>query len=121
MNDRRRPHWLLIAATLLIAMGHVCALPGHAHTAGGATDHEIEAHHHPAPAAHQRPAPADDESHLESCEGLRSAAAKLLIVPVALPDPATLTVDARAARPQHRPSFVAASPPLFLLHASLRI
>jgi hypothetical protein len=121
MRRPRRPHWLLITVALLLAMGHVCALPGHAHAAPPPVDGEADEHRHPTPEGHRHPSPNADESHLEACEGLRSAAAQLVVVFVTAPAPLTLTRTTGDARSHQRPSFVAASPPLFLLHASLRI
>jgi hypothetical protein len=114
MISRRRPHWLMIAITVLIAMGHICALPGHGEAAPVSShhdDHEAEPGH----------VPAGDDSHLESCEGLRSAPLHVVLVPVPAPRSSVPVVTMRSQRSPEPPELVAASPPLFLLHASLLI
>ena len=121
MNGRRWSHRVLIAVALLLAMSHVCALPGHVHAAASPpADQEAAAHHH-GEERHQHSVPAAGDSHLESCEGLRSAPSPFAVVLAAVPAVTTLTVTTSAARQLSRVSFVAESPPLFLLHAALRI
>jgi hypothetical protein len=99
--------------SLLVVLGHVCALPVHA--AGLAT---LVGHTH---GPHAEPS-ADDSVHGSSCEAVRStftvAPPVLTVTPAT---PARLATH-RAQRPPDRPlAAFAPSPPLFLLHASLLI
>jgi hypothetical protein len=115
----RRPSWFLIAVAVLIAMGHICALPDHAVAAPASAHDDSDAHRHSSPTG-------GDESHLESCEGLRSAPTNRIVPPItALQLPALQQAASRLATSavgllEHR-SFVAESPPLFLLYAALLI
>lgn len=109
VNARPLASWLLIAVAVFVVLGHVCALPVHAH-AGAVTTH---AEHHPAQGS-------DGASHGGSCEAL---SAPLNIALPALPavrvDVALLlALFTAAATPPAAPD---ESPPLFLLHAVLRI
>jgi hypothetical protein len=109
MTARRLSSWLLIGVAAFGVFGHVCALPVHVH-AGAVTTHS---EHHPE---HGN----DEASHGGSCEALK--ATPNIVLP-ALPA-ARLDVDllmalfAEVAAPPAAPD---GSPPLFLLHAVLRI
>ena len=96
-------------------LGHICALPFHAH-AGAITTHEESQSHHGGDH------PDDDAAHAGSCEAVKSAPVAIdssLLATVAtvvamVQESARLLVDADDA-------VVLGSPPLFLLHASLLI
>jgi hypothetical protein len=109
VKAQRLSSWLLIGVALFVVMGHVCALPVHAH-AGAVTTHAEDDPEHGS----------DGASHGGSCEALR--ATPNIALP-ALPA-ARLDVDllmallAEVATPPAAPD---ESPPLFLLHAVLRI
>ena len=109
MKARRLSSWLLIGVAVFVVLGHVCALPVHAH-AGAVTTHAEDDPEHDS----------DGASHGGSCEALR--ATPNIALP-ALPA-ARLDVDllmgllAEVAAPPAAPD---ESPPLFLLHAVLRI
>lgn len=99
----------VIAIAIVVAIGHICAGPYHAH-AGTVTTHS-EDHHERG---------GDETAHGASCEALRATpdiafpalpAARLDVVPLL----AVLTV---IVRPLPAPG---TSPPLFLLHAVLLI
>lgn len=109
VNVRRLASWLLIGVALFVVLGHVCALPVHAH-AGAVTTHSEDDHGHGSKEA----------AHGGSCEALRATpniagpalpAVRLAVDVIAVP----LT---RLATPAAAPD---ESPPLFLLHAVLRI
>jgi hypothetical protein len=100
---------LLVAVSILMVMGHICAGPLHAH-AGVVTTH---AEDHPERGS-------DEAAHGGSCEALRATpnvdlpalpAVRLQIAPLVVILPAT-------ARPVPAPD---TSPPLFLQHAVLLI
>ena len=100
---------LLVAIAIVVVMGHICAGPFHAH-AGTVTPH---AEDHPERGS-------DEATHGGSCEALRATPnIDLPALPVVGLDVVPLTAILIAtARP-----FPArdTSPPLFLLHAVLRI
>ena len=104
----------MIAVAVLLAMGHICALPGHGETAPASSHHDD----HAAEPGH---VPDPKDSHLESCEGLRSASVHAGVVLVPAPRPLAPVVSMRSQRTPEPLEVVAASPPLFLLHASLLI
>jgi hypothetical protein len=109
MTARRLSSWLLIGVAAFVVFGHVCALPVHVH-AGAVTTHS---EHHPE---HGN----DEASHGGSCEALK--ATPNIVLP-ALPA-ARLDLDLLMAIRTDLATPTAAaeeSPPLFLLHAVLRI
>jgi hypothetical protein len=109
VKARRLSSWLLIGVAVFVVLSHVCALPVHVH-AGAVTTHSEDDREHGG----------DEASHGGSCEALR--ATPNIALP-ALPA-ARLDVDllmalfAEVAAPPAAPD---GSPPLFLLHAVLRI
>jgi hypothetical protein len=108
VNARRVSSWLLIAVTVFVVFGHVCALPVHVH-AGAVTTH-----------AEDHPEHGDEASHGGSCEALRASPS------VALPALPAVRLDialliALPAEVAALPVGASESPPLFLLHAVLRI
>ena len=112
---RRFAHGLLLGVALFAVLGHVCALPFHAH-AGTIASHEGRDSHHGG-----EPAGAD-AVHAASCEALKAGGADL---PVVLDLSGTLQVGTapvpRRALQSEDIAIAVASPPLFLLHASLLI
>ena len=107
---------LLSALAVLAVVGHICALPLHAH-AGVITTHETHDSHG------DNPDPDKDAAHPASCEVVKASsnpdgpmAALVLVgaVSAAVPPPVRPPVQAAAAR-------IIGSPPLFLLHAALLI
>jgi hypothetical protein len=109
VKARRLSSWLLIGVAAFVVFGHVCALPVHVH-AGAVTTH---AEDHPEHGT-------DGASHGGSCEALR--ATPNIAVP-ALPA-VRLDVDllmALLTEVAAAPAVPDESPPLFLLHAVLRI
>jgi hypothetical protein len=109
VKARRLSSWLLIGVALFVVIGHVCALPVHAH-AGAVTTHSEDDGEHGS----------GEASHGGSCEALRATPSIALpALPAAQLDaellrPVLAEVAAPAAAPDE-------SPPLFLLHAVLRI
>jgi hypothetical protein len=105
-----RSTWALVAIAIVMLLGHICALPFHAH-AGVFT-----AHHD-----HESAPPGDDSVHTASCEAVETSpsidipnaveAAPQLATGSAVPQPAVAVAVPTPA----------ASPPLFLLHAALLI
>jgi hypothetical protein len=106
----RRPSSIfLVAIAIVVVMGHICAGPFHAH-AGTVTTHSED---HPEHGS-------DEAAHGGSCEALRTTpsidlpalpAVRLEVVPL------TAILIASATPLSARDT----SPPLFLLHAVLRI
>ena len=109
VNARRLSSWLLIGVAVFVVLGHVCALPVHAH-AGAVTTH---AEDHPEHGS-------DGASHGGSCEALRATPN------IALPALPASRLDvglmmAHLTEVATLPAAPDESPPLFLLHAVLRI
>jgi hypothetical protein len=109
MNVRRLSSWLLIGVAMFVVLGHVCALPLHAH-AGTVTTHSED---HPKHGG-------DEAAHGGSCEALRATPnIDLPALPAVRLDIALLmAILTEVATQLPAPD---ASPPLFLLHAVLRI
>jgi hypothetical protein len=109
VNARRLSPWLFIAVAVFVVLGHVCALPVHAH-AGAVTTHTDDHPDHDGHAA----------SHGGSCEALRATPnIELPALPTVRLDVGLLTaLLTKVATPPAAPN---ESPPLFLLHAVLRI
>jgi hypothetical protein len=109
VKARRLSSWLLIGVAMFVVMGHVCALPVHVH-AGAVTTHSEDDREHGS----------NDASHGGSCEALRATPnIALPALPAARLDvellmPILTEIAAPPAAPDE-------SPPLFLLHAVLRI
>jgi hypothetical protein len=104
---------LLLALSLFVILSHVCALPAHAAGLDTVLGHTDAAHDHHA---------GDESVHGGSCEAVRSTA---VVQPQPAPAPAVAGVPVvrllvRPTPERARPA-IAASPPLFLLHASLLI
>ena len=109
MNAGRLSSWLLVAVAVFVVLGHVCALPVHAH-AGAVTTH---AEDHPEHGS-------DGAAHGGSCEALKATPnIALPVLPAVRLDIALLlALSTEVATPPAAPE---ESPPLFLLHAVLRI
>jgi hypothetical protein len=104
----RRAAWALLAIAFVVALAHVCVLPGHSHAESTA----------PHESRHDNAA-----LHTASCDAVRPASTALLmpVVPVAsIADRFEASTAKPSATPAPPPS-PAISPPLFLLHASLLI
>jgi len=100
---------LLIAVAILMVMGHICAGPLHAH-AGTVTTHSED---HPERGS-------DEAAHGGSCEAVRATPnVDLPALPAVRLDVVPLTAILTAAATLF--SARDTSPPLFLLHAVLRI
>jgi len=102
---------LLVGVAILIVLGHVCALPVHAHS-GTVTTH-TEDHHEPG---------SDEAAHGGSCEVLRAGSS--FDVPALQPTGILLSAIGGVAihRAHATPAPAAtSSPPLFLLHSALLI
>ena len=100
---------LLVAIAIVVVMGHICAGPFHAH-AGTVTTHSED---HPEHGS-------DEAAHGGSCEALRATPnIDLPALPAVRLDvvPHTAILIATATPP----FALDTSPPLFLLHAVLRI
>jgi hypothetical protein len=105
--------WLAVAVALFAVLGHVCALPHEAHAVAAEPSESHQSHDE-----HSQ----HDALHTASCEAVPSSvtpAASVLqmtgSVVVAMAEPAAGALHAP------RPSVIATSPPLFLLHSALRI
>jgi hypothetical protein len=109
VKARRLSSWLLIGVAVSVVFGHVCALPVHVH-AGAVTTH---AEDHPE---HGN----DGASHGGSCEALRATPNIALpaLPAVRLDVDLLIALLTEVATPSAAPD---ESPPLFLLHAVLRI
>jgi hypothetical protein len=95
------------------AVGHVCALPHHVHADEAASG----AHHSDVPGETEGEGIAD-----ASCEVLPTSPESLRVFPGTLP--ASVSLPSRLGEPSIPrviAVFVAASPPLFILHAALQI
>lgn len=111
MNGRRLSAWMLVGAAIFIVLGHVCALPVHAH-AGAVTTHTAD---HPERGS-------DEAAYGGSCEALR--ASPNFDVPALLPTGvAPLVIGSLETHRAHATPVPtpASSPPLFLLHRALLI
>ena len=110
---KRRRLWfrLLVGVTIFVVLGHVCALPLHAH-AGAVSAHTED---HPERGS-------DEAAHGGSCEALRASsnfdAPALQPTGISLPIIGGLEIHRAHATPAPAP---ASSPPFFLLHAALLI
>ena len=104
---------LLLGLGLFVILGHVCASPLDAAGLDTVLGHSAAAHHGPS---------ADESVYGGSCEAVRPAFAVQPPV-VSVVKAVSVTVVTRLVRPSPKRSLspVAASPPLFLLHASLLI
>jgi len=114
MRFPRSSYWVLIALAMVMVLGHICALPFHAH-AGAITTHEERQAHH------GEEGPDEDVAHVASCDAVKSApTAGIVLVPLG-----SIAVVAQEWTRQlcetYAGAIVAGSPPLFLLHASLLI
>ncbi|MGH7671715.1 MAG: hypothetical protein ACREMC_02360 [Gemmatimonadales bacterium] len=111
MHNPRLSTWLLVALAIFVVLGHVCALPIHAH-AGAVTTHTED---HPEHGS-------DEAAHSGSCEALRAHASvdTPVLLPARLVLPAIGDPETQRAHTTPAPG-PASSPPLFLLHAALLI
>src|SRR5438552_8342108 len=66
MRFPRSSYWVLIALAVVMVLGHICALPFHAH-AGAITTHEERQSHH------GEEGPDEDAAHDASCDAAKSA------------------------------------------------
>ena len=113
MRGHRRAGWvttLLLVAAMLGVLGHICAVPLHAHAV------PIEGH-----GSHDDDA-ADHSVHTASCEAAKGGLTIAAVMPV--PQAAELPVAPVASCRQLWPCLDVPTPeslPLFLLHAALLI
>jgi hypothetical protein len=116
MRFPRSSYWILVAIAVVMVLGHICALPFHAH-AGAITTHEERQSHHGTDS------PDEDAVHVGSCDVVKSAPTALDgIVLVLLGSVAAVAQEwTRQLCETHVAAIVLDSPPLFLLHASLLI
>ena len=116
MRFPRASYWVLIALAMVMVLGHICALPFHAH-AGAITTHEERQSHH------GEEGPDEDAAHVGSCDAVKSAPTALDgIVLVPLGSIAAVAQEwTRQLCETYAGAIVAGSPPLFLRHASLLI
>jgi len=111
MKTRGVGSWLLAGVSILIVLGHVCALPVHAH---------VEA---VTPHAEDHPERGSDEAtHDGSCEALRASSNvhAPALQPTGIVLPVIGSVGFHRAHAALAPA-AASSPPLFLLHSALLI
>ena len=109
-------YWLLVAIAVVMVLGHICALPFHAH-AGVITTHSEERDSH-----HGDADPNEDVIHAASCDAAKAPPAAdgvtvlvpVGVVPLVISSTGLHLVEADA-------SILVGSPPLFLLHAALLI
>jgi hypothetical protein len=113
--------WFLIVVLTVTALGHLCVLPFHshdgataeaAHSGGGAHEHDS------APVT-----PEHDAFHAASCDAVSTSGSRLRPVTAATLIPIAGGPGAVIATVP-RPAYITplyASPPLFVLHASLLI
>jgi len=112
MPQLRWSRWALVTIAVATVFGHVCALPLHVH-AGTVTTHDD----HSGAAAEET-----DAVHAGSCDAVKTptVTSDLLVAMAAAPTPVLDSTVARLVRSKPVP-IATASPPLFLLHASLLI
>ena len=106
--------WLLVLIAIAMVLGHICALPFHAHAGAITTHQESESHH-----GHD--GPDDDALHAASCDAVKTAAGAgnvVVLVPIGTV-PSLVLPSGRQLEPDA--SVILGSPPLFLLHAVLLI
>jgi len=111
MKTRGVGSQLLVGVAILIALGHVCALPVHAHV--GAM----------APHAEDHPERGSDEAtHDGSCDALRASSNvdAPALQPTGIVLPVIATVGVHRAHATLAPA-ATSSPPLFLVHSALLI
>jgi hypothetical protein len=114
MHALPRRHGVVAAALSIIAiiavLGHVCVLPVHAHVV------PVDAHDS------HGDVPSDDSVHAAPCDALKGTSVTSSITPTATSRPLVI-VEPVSLRPfdTARATAYAESPPLFLLHAALRI
>jgi hypothetical protein len=105
--------WFLLALAVVTVLGHICALPFHAHAGAIETHGEPPSHHGDADA---------DALHGASCEVVKSRTGggdRPIPAPVGV---ATLVAEPGTPFSKVAPvPVVIGSPPLFLLHAALLI
>jgi hypothetical protein len=108
---------VLVAFALLAIVGHVCALPGHAHAAATASDHS------PSAPVSDHDHSDGDALHAASCEAVRSGAATAATPTVVAASARTSAtddrVDTRLRMAGSAPP--TSSPPLYLTHRALLI
>ena len=120
MRASFRVSWFLIVVLTVTAVGHLCILPFHVHDVASAeaahSEHRNDGHHAPA-------TPEHDAFHAASCDAVNTSGSRLASVAAVTMGPiASGPVAMVAIVP--RPAYVTplyASPPLFVLHASLLI
>ena len=111
MKTRGARFRLLVGVAILIMLGHVCALPVHAHV-GLVTPHTED---HPEHGS-------DEATHDGSCEALRAGSNinAPALQPTGIVLPVIGSVDVHRVHTTLA-SAAASSPPLFLLHSALLI
>ena len=111
-----RAAWLILLVACIVALAHVCALPGHSHAASE------KPHVHDEAAA---PGESDhgDAIHSASCDAAPPAptTAIVALIPVSLVQRPWPPTPAAVTGPRLACVTATSSPPLFLLHASLLI
>jgi hypothetical protein len=111
--------WFLIVVLTVTAVGHLCVLPFHDHATAEAAQSEREAHDPDSTPV----TPDHDAFHAASCDAVTTsgsrvaAATAVTLTPIATDPRAVIAVVPRPAYVTPR----YASPPLFVLHASLLI
>jgi hypothetical protein len=107
---------VLAFVALATIVGHVCAVPGHAHAATmGHHDHGQPAHDHPD---------GPDGAHIASCDAVRSpSATQVAPLPIAVVSMGGLEGIVRRLvnKPPSEVAVPTSSPPLYLAHRSLLI
>ena len=115
MNFPRTSYWLLVALAVVMVLGHICALPFHAHAGVITTHEERESHHSDTD-------PDEDAAHAASCDAVKAAPAAdgvAVLIPI---DTVPVVVSPLVRHlAEADASAVGGSPPLFLLHAALLI
>ena len=121
MRGLSRVSWFLIVVLTVTAVGHLCVLPFHDHdiTTAEAAHSDGQQHDHgSAPAT-----PEHDAFHAASCDAVNTSGSRLVPLTAATLTPIAMGPGAVIAMVP-RPAYVTplyASPPLFVLLASLLI
>lgn len=102
----------MLVVSVVISLGHVCALPGHVRSIEMTAD----------PEDNDRAGHDADSAHLASCDATVSKAVLSALGFGAGTPPVVLLSEAAHPPPERSAApVIESSPPLFLLHASLRI
>jgi hypothetical protein len=115
MRLTRGSSWVLVGIAVVMVLGHICALPFHAH-AGAITTHEEDQSHH------GDEHPDEDAVHAASCDAAKSGPSWVDGAGLVLLGPVVTSASVlRRHVPEGDPAVVLGGPPLFLLHATLLI